>query len=170
MRPEKATCQQSGLKTRSHLWHTKSSVVEAQSCKYFLLAIDICVMLNSSPLLNDEEELRPLRHTDMISRHTCDFRSAATSSFVRTFKGEKMDYDRYLLSCISEVIADDVLNAVVSYLVPIFGPGPSRKLAVACPTSKLDYVHDYFKQKGWSNLKKVSEEDLFTAFVANDDA
>ena len=96
------------------------------------------------------------------------YRSAATSSLVRTFKGEKMDYDRYLLSCISEVTADDVMNALVTHLVPIFDP--SSKLVVACPTSKLDYIHDYFTRKGWSNLKKVQEEDLFTAFVANDDA
>ena len=96
------------------------------------------------------------------------YRSAATSSFVRTFKGEKMDYDRYLLSCISEVTAEDVYECVVTHLVPIFDP--SSKLAVACPKSKLDYVHDYFTKKGWSNLKKVQEEDLFTAFVANDDA
>ncbi|EED88791.1 hypothetical protein THAPSDRAFT_264188, partial [Thalassiosira pseudonana CCMP1335] len=34
--------------------------------------------------------------------------SAATSCFVRTFKGEKMDYDKYLLSRISEVTKDDV--------------------------------------------------------------
>jgi hypothetical protein len=79
-----------------------------------------------------------------------------------------MDYDRYLLSCISEVTADDVMNAVVTHLVPIFDP--SSKLVVTCSTSKLDIIHDYFTRKGWSNLKKVQEEDLFTAFVANDDA
>lgn len=169
MRPGKATCRKSGSKMRNHLWHTKSSVVEVQSCEYFLITIDNCATLKSSPLLNDAEyKLRLLRQTDVFCLQSCGFRSAATSSFVRTFKGEKMDYDRYILSCISEVTADDVLNVVVSLLVPIFGP--SSKLAVACPTSKLDYVHDYFKQKGWSNLKKVSEEDLFTAFVASDDA
>jgi hypothetical protein len=79
-----------------------------------------------------------------------------------------MDYDRYLLSCISEVTADNVMNALVTHLVPIFDP--SSKLVVACPTSKLDGIHDYFTRKGWSNLKKVQEEEMSTAFVSNDNA
>jgi len=92
--------------------------------------------------------------------------SAATSSFVRTFKGEKMDYDRHLLSSIAEVTAENVMHAVVTYLVPIFEP--SSKLVIACPTNKLDSVHDYFTKRGWNNLKKVSEEKLFTAFVGGE--
>ena len=91
--------------------------------------------------------------------------SAATSSFVRTFKGEKMDYDIYLLSRIAEVTAEDIMNAVVTHLVPIFDP--SSKLSVTCPTSKLDDVYEYFTKKGWTNPKKVPEENLFTAFATN---
>ena len=74
-----------------------------------------------------------------------------------------MDYDRHLLTRISEVKADDVMHAVVNYLVPVFES--SSKLAIACPTNKLDQVHDYFTKRGWTNLKKVPEENLFTAFV-----
>jgi len=91
--------------------------------------------------------------------------SAATGSFVRTFKGEKMDYDKYLLACIAKVTSADIMAAIVTHLVPIFDP--RSKLVVACPTSKLDAVHDYFTKKGWSNLKRVPEEDLFTAFVSD---
>lgn len=91
--------------------------------------------------------------------------SAATSSFVRTFKGEKMDYDKYLLACVAKVTSSDIMAAVVTHLVPIFDP--RSKLVVACPTSKLDAIHDYFTTKGWSNLKKVPEEDLFTAFISD---
>lgn len=94
--------------------------------------------------------------------------SAALSSFVRTFKGEKMDYDQYLLSRISEVTPDNVMHALVTHLVPIFDP--SSKLAITCPTNKLDDVHDYFTKRGWTNLKKVPEEKLFTAFVGDEDA
>ncbi|KAL7526503.1 hypothetical protein ACHAXR_003322, partial [Thalassiosira sp. AJA248-18] len=95
-------------------------------------------------------------------------RSAAMSSFVRTFKGEKMDYDRYLLSRISEVTADDVMHALITHLTRIFDP--SSKLAITCPTNKLDDVHDYFTKRGWTNLKKVPEEKLFTAFAGDEDA
>jgi len=91
--------------------------------------------------------------------------SAATGSFVRTFKGEKMDYDKYLLACVAKVTSADIMAAIVTHLVPIFDP--RSKLVVACPTSKLDAVHDYFTKKGWSNLKRVPEEDLFTAFVSD---
>ena len=91
--------------------------------------------------------------------------SAATGSFVRTFKGEKMDYDKYLLACVANVTSSDIMAAIVTHLVPIFEP--KSKLVVTCPTSKLDAVHDYFTTKGWSNLKKVPEEDLFTAFVSD---
>jgi Zn-dependent M16 (insulinase) family peptidase len=91
--------------------------------------------------------------------------SAATGSFVRTFKGEKMDYDKYLLACVAKVTSSDIMAAIVTHLVPIFEP--KSKLVVTCPTSKLDAVHDYFTTKGWSNLKKVPEEDLFTAFVSD---
>ena len=90
------------------------------------------------------------------------------SGFVRTFKGEKMDYDRYLLSRLAEVTEDDVLCIIKNHLVPIFDP--SSKLAITCPTNKLDYVHDYFTKRGWTNLKKVPEEKLFTAFVGDEDA
>lgn len=92
--------------------------------------------------------------------------SAALSSFVRTFKGEKMDYDRHLLSRISEVSAEDVMHALIKHLVPIFDP--SSKLAIACPTNKLDHVHDYFTKRGWTNLKKVPEDKLFTSFVGDE--
>ena len=74
-----------------------------------------------------------------------------------------MDYDRYLLSRISEVTSDDLIHALVAYLIPIFDP--SSKLSIACPTNKLDQVHDYFTNRGWTNLKKVPEEQLFTAFT-----
>ena len=74
-----------------------------------------------------------------------------------------MDYDRYLLGRISEVTSDDVMHALITHLVPIFDP--SSKLAIACPTNKLDQVHEYFTKRGWANLKKVPEENLFTAFV-----
>mmetsp|Transcript_30884 Transcript_30884/g.58641 ORF Transcript_30884/g.58641 Transcript_30884/m.58641 type:complete len:82 (+) Transcript_30884:509-754(+) len=77
-----------------------------------------------------------------------------------------MDYDRHLLSSIAEVTAENVMHAVVTYLVPIFEP--SSKLVIACPTNKLDSVHDYFTKRGWKNLKKVSEEKLFTAFVGGE--
>jgi len=93
--------------------------------------------------------------------------SAAMSSFVRTFKGEKMDYDKYLLSRISEVTADGVMHALVTHLVPMFDP--SSKLAITCPTNKLDDVHEYFTKRGWTNLKKVPEENLFTSFVGAED-
>jgi len=92
--------------------------------------------------------------------------SAAMGSFVRTFKGEKMNYDQYLLSRITEVSADDVLCIIKNRLVPIFDS--SSKLAIACPPNKLDNVHDYFKNRGWTNLKKVPEEKLFTTFVSEE--
>jgi len=93
--------------------------------------------------------------------------TAASKSFVRTFKGEKMDYDHHLLSLISKVTTENVMHAVVTYLVPIFEP--SSKLAIACPNNKLDSVHNYFMERGWSNLKKLSEDKLFTAFVSDEE-
>ena len=74
-----------------------------------------------------------------------------------------MDYDKYLLSNIGEVSEDDVVHVIIKHLVQIFDP--NSKLAIACPTNKLDSIHDYFVKRGWKNLKKVKEEDLFTAFV-----
>lgn len=74
-----------------------------------------------------------------------------------------MDYDKYLLSNIGEVSEDDVVHVIIKHLVQIFDP--NSKLAIACPTNKLDIIHDYFVKRGWKNLKKVEEEDLFTAFV-----
>lgn len=79
-----------------------------------------------------------------------------------------MDYDRYLLSRISEVTSSDVQHALITHLVRIFDP--SSKLAIACPTNKLDQQHEYFTNRGWSNLKKVPEDKLFAAFVDTDDA
>jgi len=90
--------------------------------------------------------------------------NAATNQFVKTFKGEKMDYDKYLLSKIRDVSEEDVIHVIIKHLVQIFDP--SSKLAITCPTNKLDSVHDYFVNRGWKNLKKVKEEELFTAFVA----
>jgi len=75
-----------------------------------------------------------------------------------------MDYDKYLLSKIREVSEEDVIHVIIKHLVQIFDP--SSKLAITCPTNKLDSVHDYFVNRGWKNLKKVKEEELFTAFVA----
>mmetsp|Transcript_12678 Transcript_12678/g.26729 ORF Transcript_12678/g.26729 Transcript_12678/m.26729 type:complete len:1186 (+) Transcript_12678:92-3649(+) len=89
--------------------------------------------------------------------------SAATSSFVRTFKGEKMDYDKHLLSRISNVTSDDAMHALVTHLVPIFDP--QSILAVTCPAGKLDAVHEYFMKRGWTNLRKVPEECLFSSFI-----
>lgn len=77
-----------------------------------------------------------------------------------------MDYDKYLLSSISEVSEEDVIHVIIKHLVQIFDP--SSKLAITCPTNKLDSVHDYFVKRGWKNLKKVKEEELFTAFVADE--
>jgi len=88
---------------------------------------------------------------------------AATSSFVRTFKGEKMDYDKHLLSRISNVTSDDAMHALVTHLVPIFDP--QSILAVTCPAGKLDAVHEYFMKRGWTNLRKVPEECLFSSFI-----
>lgn len=93
--------------------------------------------------------------------------SAAMSLFIRGFMEKKMDYDQYLLSRITEVTADDVLRAINDHLVPIFAP--SSKLAIACPTNKLDDVHSYFVNNGWANLKKVPEDGLFTAFGCDED-
>jgi len=94
--------------------------------------------------------------------------TAATNQFVKTFKGEKMDYDKYLLSKIREVSEEDVVHVIIKHLVQIFDP--SSKLAITCPTNKLDSLHDYFVKRGWKNLKKVKEEELFTAFVAEEKA
>ncbi|KAL3776496.1 hypothetical protein HJC23_013239 [Cyclotella cryptica] len=91
--------------------------------------------------------------------------SAATSSFVRTFKGEKMDYDRYLLSGIAAVTEDDVTHALITYLVPCFDP--LSNLIIACPPNKLDAIHEYFVGRGWTKLKKVPEENLFEAFAGS---
>lgn len=77
-----------------------------------------------------------------------------------------MDYDKFILSGISEVTADDVKHALITYLVPIFDP--SSKLAITCPANKLDHVHDYFTKRGWTNLKKVPEEDLFATFGSDE--
>lgn len=74
-----------------------------------------------------------------------------------------MDYDRYLLKKISEVSEEDVMHALITHLVPIFDA--NSKLAITCPTGKLDSIHEYFTKRGWSNLKKVPEEKLFTAFI-----
>eukprot|EP00970_Alexandrium_tamarense_P018703 scaffold13361_cov259-Alexandrium_tamarense.AAC.1 len=79
-----------------------------------------------------------------------------------------MDYDKYLLSRISEVTKDDVIHAIVTHLVKIFDP--RSKLAITCPTNKLDAIHEYFSKRGWTNLKKVPEEKLFTAFTDDADA
>ncbi len=74
-----------------------------------------------------------------------------------------MDYDSYLLSQIQDVKVGDVMHALITHLVPIFDP--KSKLAITCPTNKLDHVYDYFTKRGWTNLKKVPEENLFTAFA-----
>jgi len=93
--------------------------------------------------------------------------TSAKNSFVQTFKGEKQDYDKYLLSGITEVSEEDVIHVLIRFLVPIFDP--SSKLAISCPTNKLDTNYDYFVKRGWTDLKKVPEDKLFTAFVADDD-
>lgn len=79
-----------------------------------------------------------------------------------------MDYDKYLLSNIGEVSEEDVIHAIIKHLVQIFDP--SSNLAITCPTNKLDSVYNYFVKRGWKNLKKVKEEELFTAFVVDKQA
>ena len=74
-----------------------------------------------------------------------------------------MDYDQYLLSSLVEVSADDVLCVIKNKLVPIFDS--KSKLSIACPSNKLDPVYDYFTKRGWTNLMKVPEEKLFSAFL-----
>ena len=104
--------------------------------------------------------------TYSASLFTSSYRSAATGSFVRTFKGEKVDYDKHLLAEIQQVTAEGVVHALIKHLVRIFDP--SSKLAVTCPPNKLDYIHDYFMKRGWTHLKKIPEEKLFTAFVGDE--
>jgi hypothetical protein len=77
-----------------------------------------------------------------------------------------MDYDRHLLSGIASVTENDVIHALITYLVPCFDP--SSNLVISCPPNKLDSIHEYFVNKGWVNLKKVSEENLFKAFAESD--
>ena len=79
-----------------------------------------------------------------------------------------MNYDKHILSQIADVTANDAMHALVTHLVPIFNP--SSTLAITCPTSKLDAVHEYFSKRGWTNLKKVPEEKLFSTFVDEADA
>ena len=94
------------------------------------------------------------------------FLGAATSSFVQTFKGEKMDYDRHLLNGIASVTEYDAIHALITHLVPCFDP--SSNLVVACPPNKIDAIHDFFVKRGWTNLKKVPEENLFSAFTESE--
>lgn len=77
-----------------------------------------------------------------------------------------MDYDRYLLSGIAAVTENDVIHALITYIVPCFDP--SSNLIIACPPNKLDAIHEYFVGRGWTKLKKVPEENLFEAFVAEE--
>lgn len=105
-------------------------------------------------------------HKNVLTGLLSSSSGAATSSFVRTFKGEKMDYDRYLLSGIAAVTENDVIHALITYIVPCFDP--SSNLIIACPPNKLDAIHEYFVGRGWAKLKKVPEENLFEAFVAEE--
>mmetsp|Transcript_3402 Transcript_3402/g.4919 ORF Transcript_3402/g.4919 Transcript_3402/m.4919 type:complete len:543 (+) Transcript_3402:1-1629(+) len=89
--------------------------------------------------------------------------SAATDAWVGSYLGEKVDYNQWLLSKIAEVTTDDAMHALVTYLIPLFDP--KSNLSVACPTNKAEEISEYFAQRGWTDVKNISEDKLCDSFV-----
>ena len=92
--------------------------------------------------------------------------SAAMNAWVNNYDGKQVDYDQWLLSKIALVEEQDVMHALITYLVPIFDP--KSNLAITTPTNKAEDIGKYFEQRGWSKVEIVAEDKLSTYFAGDE--
>eukprot|EP00966_Prymnesium_polylepis_P000326 7460-Prymnesium_polylepis.1 len=88
--------------------------------------------------------------------------SAAASAWESTYQGRGVDYGRWLLSEVDKVTVADALHALKCYIVPLFDP--SANLAASCPTNKLDAACDGLEAALGVPVRKLKEEELYSAF------
>ena len=92
---------------------------------------------------------------------------AAFNSWASGYESKAVDYDQWLLAGIGKLTADEVLHALVKYLIPLFDP--QSNLAVSCPTGKIDEISDFFSDRGWTDVKRIPEDKLCDVFVTKVD-
>jgi len=89
---------------------------------------------------------------------------ATMNAWAANYCGLQNDYDQWLLSQIAAVTEHDVMQAITTYLVPLFDPQISN-LVITCPTNKTEIISNYFQERGWKGLEIVPEDKLYTAFL-----
>ena len=87
---------------------------------------------------------------------------AAAVAWESCYEGKGVDYGKWLLSQVDLVTPADALHALKRYIVPLFDP--SANLAATCPTNKLDSDAEGLEGALGVHVRKLTEENLYTAF------
>jgi len=92
--------------------------------------------------------------------------STAASAWESSYHEKGVDYGKWLLSQVDKVTIDDVLHALRRYIVPLFD-GSCTNVAATCPQNKLDELCDAMGNHLGIDVRKLHEEELFTAFAGD---
>jgi len=90
--------------------------------------------------------------------------SAASQSLMSQFRDVAPDYNRSLLSKISQVSLADLIRVGQKYVAPLFDPSRSS-VAICCHPSKVDEIKEEFNSinKSLSVVKSLEEEFTWTS-------
>lgn len=100
--------------------------------------------------------------TYTLVRGTSTRLSAAATAFDNQYGGKGVDYSKWLLEQLDHVTAADALHALKKYIVPLFDA--SANVAATCPVNKIDADADGLREQLGVPVRKLLEENLFTAF------
>jgi len=88
--------------------------------------------------------------------------SAAAAAWESQYMGKGVDYGKWLLTEVDQVEVSDALHALKKYIVPLFDA--SANLAATCPPAKLDVACDGLEAALGVPVRRLTEEQLFSAF------
>jgi len=95
--------------------------------------------------------------------------STAASAWESSYHEKGVDYGKWLLSQVDKVTVDDVLHAMKRYIVPLFD-GSCTNVAATCPQNKLDELCEAMSNNLGVEVRKLQEDELFTAFASDEKA
>ena len=90
--------------------------------------------------------------------------SAAAAAWQNGYEGKGVDYGKWLLAQVDGVTPADALHALKKYIVPLFDQ--AANVAATCPTNKLDADADGLRDALGVPVRKLVEEQLYSAFDA----
>ena len=90
--------------------------------------------------------------------------SAAAAAWQNGYEGKGVDYGKWLLTQVDTVTPADALHALKKYIVPLFDE--AANVAATCPTNKLDADADGLREALGVPVRKLVEDQLYSAFDA----